>query len=418
MKVLWITNILFPEAESQLVESEGLKSSGGWMLGAAEALSKNDNVKLYVAAVSHLVNELTILNGKRTRYYVMPIGKGNVKENKDYQYYWNIINSEVAPDVVHIHGTEYSHGHAYMKACGSDNVVISIQGMISACHYYYSYGITRADIYKNITFRDILRGTIITKQREYRKRAEYETDMLKMSKHIIGRTSWDKARAWAINPEANYYICNETLRPEFYEGHTWNYENCRKHSIFLSQAGYPIKGFHQLLKAMPLILQHYPDAVVRIAGHDIIAVDSARQFLKLSGYGQYIRRLIAKYNLEKHVEFTGNLNAGRMRQEYLDSNVFVCPSAIENSPNSVGEAQILGVPCVASYVGGIMDLMKGNEENLYRFEEIEMLAYKICKIFADKESQVDMRAAACRRHDPETNSERLLSIYESIISMS
>ena len=51
MKVLWITNILFPEAEHLLTGSGELKSSGGWMQGAANALLNNKEVRLCVASV-------------------------------------------------------------------------------------------------------------------------------------------------------------------------------------------------------------------------------------------------------------------------------------------------------------------------------------------------------------------------------
>ena len=37
MKILWITNILFPEAEQLLNGAGELKATGGWMLGAANA---------------------------------------------------------------------------------------------------------------------------------------------------------------------------------------------------------------------------------------------------------------------------------------------------------------------------------------------------------------------------------------------
>ena len=112
--------------------------------------------------------------------------------------------------------------------------------------------------------------------------------------------------------------------------------------------------------------------------------------------------------------FTGNLNAEQMKSEYLNANVFVCPSSIENSPNSLGEAQILGTPCIASYVGGVMDMMKGNERNLYRFEEVSMLAAKICRIFANADKQIDMKTAAIQRHDPKMNSMQLLETYRMI----
>lgn len=124
--------------------------------------------------------------------------------------------------------------------------------------------------------------------------------------------------------------------------------------------------------------------------------------------------MILKYGLEDNVEFTGPLDAEGMIKEYLRANVFVSPSSIENSPNSLGEAQILGTPCISSYVGGAMDMMSGNEENLYRFEEIEMLAYKICRIFQNREKQVDMSEVARKRHCAETNQRRLLDIYRCI----
>lgn len=417
MKVLWITNILFPEAESQLIGTVGLKSSGGWMLGAAEALVKRGEITLYVASVSPLVDRLVRLQGEHITYYVIPLGKGNLRENAEYQGYWKIINSEIKPDVVHIHGTEYSHGHAYMKVCGIDNVLISIQGLKSSCSDYYHYGMSTWDIIRNITFRDLLRGTIFKRQRNFRRSARYEIDMLKMTKHVIGRTKWDKVHMWSINPEANYYFCNETLRPEFYNGAEWSYDNCRRHSIFLSQASYPLKGLHQVIKAMPLVLRHYPDAVIRVAGNDIISTRSFFQRLKLTGYGKYIRNLINKFDLSDHLEFVGSLNADQMVNEYLKSNVFICPSSLENSPNSLGEAQVLGVPCISSYVGGAVDMMKGNEDNLYRFEETEMLAYAICKVFADEDRQVSLKEAGLRRHDPELNSEQLSSIYHAVQSI-
>lgn len=413
MKILWITNILFPEAEQLLTGSGELKASGGWMLGAANALQQCKDVKLIVASVSPKVETLTKLEGKQITYFILPMGKGNLRYNDEYCTYWVQVKDAIKPDVVHIHGTEYSHGLAYMKACGSENVVISIQGLTSAYYYYY-YGMTKKDIYMNLTFRDIIRGSILKGQRQFKQRAAYEIEMIKEAKHIIGRTSWDRARTWAINPCAEYHFCNETLRPEFYDGSKWNYNKCNKHTIFLSQAGYPIKGLHQVLKAMPIILRHYPDASIRVAGGDITKTSTLSEKLRLSGYGRYIKRLIKKNALDGKVTFTGNLNGAQMKQEYLNANVFVCPSTIENSPNSLGEAQILGTPCVASYVGGVMDMMRGDEEHLYRFEEVEMLAAKVCGVFADAEKQVDMRAVALRRHDGNSNSNNLLLIYKNI----
>lgn len=415
MKILWITNILFPEVVQLLTGKGDLRSSGGWMLGAADALLQKKNCRLFVATVSSLVSSLTIIQGKEIKYYILPLGKGNTHINLDYVSYWKQVQQEVQPDVVHIHGTEFSHGHAYMIACGNSNVVLSIQGLLHAIAPYYCAGISKKDILCNRTFRDLIKGSILHDQKSFNKRGKYEKDMIRKVNHIIGRTSWDRARTWAINPNATYHFCNETLRSEFYDGSVWNYNKCLKHSIFLSQAGYPLKGLHQVLKAMPFILSNYPKTIIRIAGNDITKFDSFSQKIRLSGYGLYIKHLIKKYHLEGKVTFTGSLNGVEMKQEYLNCNVFICPSAIENSPNSLGEAQILGVPCIASYVGGIPDMMRGNEENLFRFEEVEMLAEKVCRIFANQEQQIDMKQEAKNRHDATYNTDRLYAVYNNII---
>lgn len=282
MKVLWITNILFPEAEQLLTGSGELKVSGGWMLGAANALLRNKKVKLTVASVSTKVHKLTKLEGHDILYYILPMGKGNMDFNMDYCKYWQQVNNDVNPDVVHIHGTEYSHGYAYMMACDCNNVVISIQGLTSACYPYYYFGMTKKDIYMNMTFRDMIRGSILKGQNQFKQRAAYEIEMIKKTRHIIGRTSWDKSRVWVINPNAEYHFCNETLRPDFYDGSRWMYNQCDKHSIFISQAGYPIKGLHQVLKAMPFILRHFPDTKIRVAGGDITKSVTLLDKLRLS----------------------------------------------------------------------------------------------------------------------------------------
>ena len=104
--------------------------------------------------------------------------------------------------------------------------------------------------------------------------------------------------------------------------------------------------------------------------------------LKRSGYGRFIFSLIRRYGIESHINFLGSLSAEGMKKAYLRADIFLCPSSIENSPNSLGEAQILGVPCLSSYCGGVPSMVKDGESALlYRFEEFEMLALIIDRLF-------------------------------------
>ena len=416
MNILWITNIIFPEAEKLLLGSGGLRASGGWMIGAADILSCQPGIHLTVATLSSKVKELTRLEGEKINYYLLPYGKGNSKINHEYEPLWIRVKNEVNPDVVHLHGTEYSHGYAYILACGENNVCVSIQGLISVCYKYYNHGLTKKEIFISTTPASFIRGNILQEKRRLKKRGHIEIETIKKAQHIIGRTSWDKDHVWAINSNAKYHYGGETLRHEFYSGSTWKYEECVPHSIFLSQALTPIKGLHMVLRAMPLVLRFFPDATVRVAGPDVRRSNKWKDLLKISNYGNLIRKMINKYHLNHCITFVGNLDGVGMRKEYLMSNVFVCPSAIENSPNSLGEAQLLGVPAIASYVGGIPNMMRGDEDHMYRFEEVEMLANKLVNLFNQGSSinTEPMRKEALKRHDPERNAKELLAIYEEL----
>ncbi len=143
-------------------------------------------------------------------------------------------------------------------------------------------------------------------------------------------------------------------------------------------------------------------------------------FYKQSSYGKYLVSLIKQYGLEKNVSFTGFLNAEQMKNRYLKSNVFVSASSIENSPNSLGEAMLLGVPCISSQVGGVHNMMTHAIEGYtYPADEIYMLAYYVNCIFSDSEKAIQMaqraREHAKITHRPETNMKQLLKIYQEMV---
>ena len=417
MKVLWITNGLFPEAEAALSHQNELKGSGGWLLGLSEALIKKGSVKLVLASTSPLVKNVTRIEGEHMVYYAIPYSGDSFYNHHYEKAYGDICQSE-SPDLVHIHGTEYPHALAALRACGSNNTVVSLQGLVSEISKYYLGGLHRGQILRNPTIHDLLRLNLFQQQREMARRGQYEIQLLKEAVHVMGRTDWDKAHVMSVNPGLKYYHLDEILRAEFYDI-VWAYERCVPHSIFLSQGYYPLKGLHKVLEAMPLVLRQYPDASLRIAGIDLTHSSGGRMDrMRVSSYGRIIRRMIEGNHLQGHVCFLGPLNAREMKDEYLRSNVFVCPSSIENSPNSLGEAQVLGVPCIASYVGGVPYMMKGDEAHLYHFEESSVLADKICQVFDNTSNQAHvsfMRQLALKRHNPETIVLGMMDIYGKLL---
>ena len=266
MKILWITNITFPEVYKLLGKTSNT-NAGGWMLSSANSIATVPDVKLAVASVCPMVSNLTVLNGEHITYYVLPYGKGNIRYNKDYEKFWVDVRDSFNPDVVHIHGTEFTHGLSYVRACGTEHVVVSIQGLLHVIKNYSTSGLRLKDIICNTTIRDILTGSgILSEKRDFEARSVYEIELLRKVSHIIGRTTWDKAHTWAINKSARYYNCNESLRGSFYEG-SWSYEKCNKHTIFLSQGSSALKGAHFVFKALNIIQIHKSELQVLIRQH-------------------------------------------------------------------------------------------------------------------------------------------------------
>ncbi len=414
MKVLWITNINFPDVCIEL--GIPVPEICGWIYSSAKALLKEFEEIEFAVASFHNGDIVKTLHLNGITYFLVPKNSEKTMDDIVIENFWKDIKKQFSPDIVHIHGTESPHGLAYIVACNKKHVIVSIQGMVSVCEKYYYGGIPKKQIFKNITLRDIIRNdSIFNQHANMYRRGLIEKKTIQTIEHVIGRTAWDKAHVWAINPNVKYHFCNETLRSEFYK-YNWDIDKCESHSIFISQAHYPLKGLHQMIKALPIVLSHYPDAKLYIAGTDFISDKG----LRLTGYGKYIRSLIKKYGIKNQLVFTGILSEEEMCQRFLKSHLFVCPSSIENSSNSIGEAQLMGVPCIASYVGGISDLITDNESGLlYRFEETEMLAAAICTVFSDdflaKKLSKNARAEALLRHDNKQNAHQLGLIYKSVI---
>lgn len=420
MKVLWLTNVKLPEVSELLGENP--TPFGGWLINTSKRISEQDGLELAVASPYNSTKSLSTIYGKNIRYYLFPENTNSYDKKKyNLKNFKNILD-DFMPNIVHVFGTEYSHTLDMIDACESNNIhnVISIQGLTTMISRHYMSNLPISVRYR-YTFRDLIRrDNLVHQQKKFTQRGKSEIEALKKVENIIGRTTWDKSCSYFINPDAKYYHCNETLRSMFYQ-QKWDYNNCEKFSIFISQAAYPIKGAHYLLEAIEMVKDKYPETILYIAGNDIINSDSLYKIMKRTSYGKYLKKLIKKYELQNKVIFTGVLSEDEMVNRFLKSNLFICSSSIENSPNSLGEAMILGVPSIASYVGGIPDMLRDNVEGyLYQHDDPYMLAYYICQVFKNIELSLEFsrnaRTHALETHDADINTTRLIQIYTEITS--
>lgn len=419
MKILWLINIPLPEAS--LLMNEKPSPFGGWLINASKDLVIQDGIELSIAFPKKRIKNLKKLKGDKITYFAFKPVKDKDKEIIENNDNFLEIIKEFKPDIVHIYGTELAHTLSMVNICNREKIktVISIQGLVSVISKHINASLPFKVIY-GFTLRNILRkDSVIGLQRLFVKRGKNEIETIKKVNHIIGRTTWDKACTSQINPNAKYYFCNETLRDEFYN-YEWNVKKYEKYSIFLSQAHYPIKGFHFVLEAMPLILKRYPDTKVYISGKNITKSDTLKDKLLMTYYGKYIKKLIKDYKLEKNIIFTGYLDEKQMCERYLKSHVFVSSSTVENESNSLSEAKFLGVPCVASYVGGVTDRIEfGKDGFLYQHDAPYMLAHYVCEIFDNEDVALRFskkaREHALKTHNKETNTQRIVEIYKKII---
>ena len=385
----------------------------------ANELVKDRKVELAIATVYN-GNEIKKYDDGNIIYYLIP-GAPALKYNKNINQYCNKIIDEFEPDILHRHGIEFAHGLSFINVCDKKiKKIVSIQGMTSCYSEVYLANIPYKEIVKNITFRDLIkRDNLFQQKKKFAKRGKFEEEIIHKADIVLGRTFWDYANTKSINLNEEYYINNETLRNEFYK-YEWKVENTEKYRLFSSQGLYPIKGLHYLIKAVAILKKRYKQIKLYVAGQNILDNSTIKAKLKRTGYANYIQKLIKKYNLEKNIIFTGVLDEKQMIEILLKTNVFVLPSAIENSSNSLGEAMLLGMPCVATNTGGTMDILEHKKEGyLYPYTEPAMCAEYISKIFEDDKLAIKLgqtaRKTALNRHDPKKNVESIINIYKKVI---
>ena len=370
MKVLWLCNTMLPVVAEQLQQKASNKE--GWLSGLCDSLlkrQKENHIELHVAfpverSLDGLRKQLWVESGCLFCYGFWE----DITHPEQYDEGLNQrlldITRLVEPDVVHCFGTEFPH-HLAMARCfpHPERILVGIQGICSVIAQEYMADLP-LEIQTRKSFRDYVKRDGLTEQQQkFRKRGIHERELLGRVENIAGRTEFDRYFVQKVNPHARYFVMNETMRECFYEGQ-WDRRNCKSHTIFVSQGDYPLKGLHYLLLASAKLKEQYPDLQVRVGGNSLVHVNTLKDRMKMSGYGNYLYRLIRKLNLEANVTFLGKLSAEEMKREYLACGLYVCCSANENSPNSLAEAMLLGVPCVASDVGGIPSLFSHGKDGI------------------------------------------------------
>ena len=448
MKVLWICNLILPEIAGQL----GLPSipKEGWVAGLLDSIASRHLEDFHLAIAFPVSKSIGACTGKvlLTAYPDFEITYYGFVENTVYPERYDLrvekqfleIYSNCCPDVVHIFGTEFGHTLAAAKAWNEpERLLIGMQGVCTQIADHYMAHLP-GYVRNGFSFRDLIRlDTLRMQKHKFAKRGDHERKAISLAGHVAGRTDFDYKNVKQWNPEVIYHHGGESLRPLFYEGRSWENSFSNRHRIFFSQADYPLKGFHYLLMAagelMRLeeegpdgeITRPYEDLEIYVAGQSLVNYESIKDRIKISGYGSYLRTLISREKLTTRVHILGRLSQEEMVNQYCLAGVYVCASACENSPNSLAEAMMLGVPSVASRVGGVASMFSEEDGYLFSLEKdmslqqvVENLKNAILQCWENPEETENRRlhgmARALADHDRDQIAQEFLDIYQEMSS--
>lgn len=412
MRILWFTG-------RQRKMNRSFYGGGGWIRSLGSELVRYDNVELAWSYFSDEKQDEYDLNG--IHQYPMNLKPKN-KFKKIYDYW--ALNPEYSdeylldcmqavirkfqPDVIQVFGTE----SMFTSLIGKTDipVILYIQGVLNPiANAYYPYAMNEYTLkYWRFDKREwLFKNGRIYREKQLAQLAENEKIVFRKAKYIVGRTHLDYEVSRFFSPSSYYFKVNEMMREPFYEGKQWVRPQTNSYRIFSTLSNVTYKGFDVILKTAKLLKEHGCNFHWRIAGltekDEIVAL-----FEKLTG--------IRSGNV--NVEYLGILGEKELKTALLESHVLVHPSYIDNSPNSVGEAQLLGLPVVACYVGGVPDFIKsGVTGELVPANDPYSLAYILNKDMEEPflyEYSQPAYEEATQRHDKKTILSDILNVYKEV----
>jgi glycosyltransferase involved in cell wall biosynthesis len=171
---------------------------------------------------------------------------------------------------------------------------------------------------------------------------------------------------------------------------------CPAHSVAVADVYLPDEAFVPQPNTMSSIAR--TSVVVLVGsleqlykGPDVLLLAAARcrdeQFpirVVLVGEGKYesaLRDQAAALRIQDQVDFRGGLPSGSPVRAVLDqADLFVLPSRTEGMPRALLEAMARGLPCIASAVGGIPELLP--EEDMVPSGDSDALAKKMITVLS------------------------------------
>ena len=414
MRVLWFSNT--PANASGYFNQE-IKQTGGWLQSLDREIQNHIDLSI---AFFHSTDKP--FRYKKTTY--IPIKKERSRIYKFFRKFFNYkiktnylndfkkVITTVKPDIIHIHGTELCFGEIY--SITTIPIVISIQGNITVYRHKYYSGIEKKYTKNKLQKKDALKTILFGNRFQHGYRflnSQYKNEKRYFlnCKYIIGRTDWDRRISSVLSETVKYFHNDEILRDSFYKNQWIPINKNRKIIIHTTTSSNMYKGFETICQSLNLLNEKNLNIEWRIAG--LRSNDPLIELIKLKLKNDFPK---------KGIIYLGSLSEKELVQKMLEANLFVMPSHIENSPNSLCEAMMLGMPCISSFCGGVGSLLRDREDGiLIQDGDPWAMAGAIIELLNNStlsyKYSTNARKKALERHSKTKVITDLISIYESII---
>ncbi len=421
MRILWFT-----ESASLYDQGKNHYHGAGW-IESLEALVKVHN-EIELGICFFHKTDFKMLKTDATIYYPILRNSRNKNPLKKLIDNWNSkvevenlddnvgkVISNFQPDLIQVFGTEGAFSR--VQEFTHIPVVYHIQGLINPClNTYFPINQSKFSFHLNtIYLKNTFKGNSPAFDYiRFKNQASRERKILKNAKYLMGRTHWDKMIVKLYNPNVHYFHVNEVLRPVFYNKEfAFKQQNNKQLMIVSSISPTIYKGIDVILKSASKL-------------KELTDLDFEWQIIGLDENAPLL----------KHFEKTEGINhkkvnvfcRGRKSPEEIivflkSSDVYVHPSYIDNSPNSLCEAQMMGLPVIACNVGGVGTFIEHQMTGfLVPANGVFEITSLIKKLFENKDLKISIgnnaKRAAEKRHDKQHIVQELMNVYRSILGES
>lgn len=411
MKVLWF-EISQPSGYEQ-----DERVTRGWQDALEDVVRGCKEIDLYIAFESTAHSDVRKQNG--VTYIPIPTSY-TWWERKRKQWTWDVnekkvvagahrIIENVNPDIIHVFGNEWPFG-LVAETVKDIPIVIHIQGSIVPYNNaLFPPGYSHETMWRYAGFNLIRCWRLWNSFHKDMSHYDMELRTWKSVTHYMGRTCWDRALVNTLSPGSRYYHVEEALRSSFLKANKrWNPVRDGKLRLITTGLTNFWKGPDMLLKTARILKNLGVDFEWKVAG----------------SLNKYQKHVIEKKEgttfVENNVNILGFTQPDVLIDFLCESTMYVHTAYIENSPNSLCEAQYLGLPVISTHVGGIETLLDGgNDGVLVPANDPWQMANSILQLANDK-IRMNMYSVngfnhAHNRHNPDNILHDLISCYNSIV---